>query len=48
VIVIPLRRDEANGLVREWHRHHNPVVGSRFSLGAEPLRTLTAVGTAVN
>jgi hypothetical protein len=38
VIVVPLVRDEANRLVREWHRHHKPVVGYRFSLGAEPLR----------
>lgn len=31
--VVPLTRDEANALVRAWHRHHRPVVGYRFALG---------------
>lgn len=31
--VVPLDLDEANRLVRMWHRHHKPVVGHRFSLG---------------
>ena len=30
----PLDLDEANALVRSWHRHHTPVVGHKFSLGA--------------
>lgn len=30
----PLDLDEANNLVRELHRHHLPVVGHKFSLGA--------------
>lgn len=33
--LIPVTRDEANAKVREWHRHHKPVVGYRFALGAE-------------
>lgn len=32
--VCPLDLDEANALVRSWHRHHTPVVGHKFSLGA--------------
>lgn len=31
--VIPLELAEANDLVKRWHRHHQPVVGHRFSLG---------------
>ena len=39
VIVVPLVRDEApSDSSLEWHCHHKPVVGYRFSLGAEPLR----------
>ena len=32
--VIPLPLDEANHYVGEHHRHSNPVVGHKFSLGA--------------
>jgi len=32
--VIPITLKEANQLVERWHRHHKPVVGHRFSLGA--------------
>lgn len=32
--VIPLTLKRANELVAEMHRHHKPVVGHRFSLGA--------------
>jgi hypothetical protein len=32
--VIPLTLKELNALVSEWHRHHHPVRGHRFSLGA--------------
>ena len=32
--VIPLNLDEANMLVETLHRHHSPVVGHKFSLGA--------------
>lgn len=31
--VIPLELAEANALVSLWHRHHQPVIGHRFSLG---------------
>lgn len=30
----PLDLEEANALVRTLHRHHVPVVGHKFSLGA--------------
>lgn len=32
--VIPLSLDEANAFVAAYHRHHKPVVGHKFSLGA--------------
>lgn len=31
--LIHLELSEANVLVSQWHRHHKPVVGHRFSLG---------------
>jgi len=31
---IPLNLAQANDKIREWHRHHKPVTGHRFSLGA--------------
>lgn len=31
--VIPAELAEANALVALWHRHHQPAVGHRFSLG---------------
>lgn len=30
---VPLGRDEANELVRRFHRHHRPVVGYKFAIG---------------
>ncbi len=32
--IIPVILREANSVVAKWHRHHKPVVGHRFSLGA--------------
>lgn len=32
--VVILDLDEANAVVDAWHRHHKPVVGHRFSIGA--------------
>lgn len=32
--LVPLNLDEANALVAAWHRHHKPVPGAKFSLGA--------------
>lgn len=31
IVLRPASRDEANALIRKWHRHHKPVVGCRFS-----------------
>jgi hypothetical protein len=31
--IVPLPLDEANAFVRQHHRHHQPVVGHKFSLG---------------
>lgn len=31
---VPLKLKEANELVARWHRHHEPCVGHRFSIGA--------------
>ena len=31
---VPLPLDEANAFVVEHHRHHKPVVGHKFSIGA--------------
>lgn len=33
LFIIPLSLKDANALVSEWHRHHKPVVGHRFSIG---------------
>ena len=32
--VVPIELSEANAFVRRHHRHHGPVVGHKFSLGA--------------
>ena len=31
--IVPLPLDEANAYVEQHHRHSNPVVGHKFSLG---------------
>ena len=31
---VPIDLEEANAFVREHHRHHGPVVGHKFSIGA--------------
>lgn len=45
MIAVPLTLAEANEFVARWHRHHQPVVGHKFSIGA----TLTGeiVGVAI-
>lgn len=32
--LVPVGLDEANAFVQQLHRHHGPVVGHKFSLGA--------------
>jgi hypothetical protein len=31
--VVPIELAEANAAIAAWHRHHQPVIGHRFSLG---------------
>lgn len=33
LFVVPLELVEANALIARWHRHHQPVIGHRFSIG---------------
>lgn len=50
LIIVPLDLDEANELVRKWHRHHQPVVGHKFSLGlvlALPIGEPGLIGVAI-
>jgi hypothetical protein len=34
LVIVPMTRDEANAFVEQHHRHHDPVVGHIFALGA--------------
>lgn len=43
--IVPLTLKQANELIAKLHRHHKPVVGHRFSIGAEKDGNL--VGAAV-
>jgi len=43
--LIPLPLDEANAFVKKVHRHHGPVVGHKFSLGA--VKDGIVVGAAI-
>jgi hypothetical protein len=43
--LIPLSLAEANAFVKQVHRHHGPVVGHKFSLGA--VKDDTVVGVAI-
>ncbi len=43
----PLELKEANLLIDLWHRHHKPVVGHRFSIGAYDTKQRWFVGAAV-
>jgi hypothetical protein len=33
--IVPLDIDEANDVIRRWHRHHKPVPGAKFAVGVE-------------
>ena len=44
--IIPLTLKQANELVAKLHRHHKPVVGHRFSLGAKDKEDVL-VGAAI-
>ena len=47
LIVRPIELKEANLLVKKWHRHHKPVVGHRFSIGAYDTSKKEFVGAAI-
>lgn len=34
LVTVPLDLKEANTLVEQWHRHHKPVRGYKFAVGA--------------
>lgn len=34
LFVVPIELKEANSFIAAYHRHHHPVVGHRFSIGA--------------
>jgi hypothetical protein len=44
--VVPLSLKAANAFVVEYHRHHKPVPGAKFALGAWNGRYLVGVGIA--
>jgi hypothetical protein len=41
--LVPLPRDEANAFVQAHHRHHGPVVGHLFALGAAVNESIVGV-----
>lgn len=43
--LVPLRLREANQIIGKWHRHHVPVRGCVFSLGAELDGQMVGVAT---
>lgn len=45
LVLVPLPLPTANEFVRRYHRHHRPVQGHKFSLGA--VRDETLVGVAI-
>lgn len=45
IVFIPLTLSEANEFVAAHHRHHKPVLGHRFSIGA--IRENKLVGVAI-
>lgn len=42
--IVPLELRELNELVSNWHRHHKPVQGHRFSIGVIETSTGEIVG----
>jgi hypothetical protein len=47
LIIVPLELQDANELVTRWHRHHEKVIGHRFSSGALDVRENRLVGAAI-
>jgi len=44
---VPIELSEANLLVKEWHRHHEEVVGHRYSIGCYDTKKQELVGAAI-
>jgi hypothetical protein len=45
--VVPMELKDANAFVAAHHRHHKPVVGHRFSIGARDHATGRVIGAAI-
>jgi hypothetical protein len=45
--IVSIELDEANVLVESWHRHHDPVVGHRYSIGAYDTKKQKMVGAVI-
>jgi hypothetical protein len=49
--IVPVRFEDAGGFVAAWHRHHQPPVGHKFSIGVvdeeDVLRGVAIVGRPV-
>jgi antitoxin (DNA-binding transcriptional repressor) of toxin-antitoxin stability system len=43
--IVPLELKEANAFIEKLHRHHKPVQGHRFSIGAKKDGVLVGVAT---
>lgn len=43
LMLIPMTLTEANEFVRQFHRHHKPVVGHKFSIGITDGQTVRGV-----
>ena len=47
LISVPFTLKQANAMVETLHRHHKPMQGHRFSIGAVVLETQEVVGAAI-
>jgi len=47
LIIIPLDLDEANELVERWHRHSDPVLSHKFSVGVFDVAAANVCGAAI-
>lgn len=52
LFIVPLSLAQANERIAQWHRHHKPVVGHKFSIGVrddgEVLRGVLCAGRPVS
>lgn len=45
--IVPITLKEANSFVEQYHRHHKPVVGHKFSIAIADTDTQEIVGVAI-